>query len=188
MSSARIHERMEKIVNPTESTVEFCHALGLERIKVASSCKSSKDWKERWADSKHPFPFKFGTCWTQCIEYHVKDFPAEVGFFIDILGFSTNAFGDGYAMFTGPGREFFFAVTPSSEENPLTPSETIRLEFMVADILEVGKKLEARGLTFEKPLAPEGGSGSQLYQGTLRTPNGISLRLWGMVENQSAKH
>ncbi|MCW8129074.1 MAG: VOC family protein [Planctomycetota bacterium] len=179
-------KREEKIVIQTASAVETCHALGLERIKLASSCKTPQDWKERWVEPKHPFPFKLGPCWTHCVEYHVKDFPAEVGFFLDVMGFPTNALGGEYAMFTSPEHGFYFSVTPASEENPLTPPETIRLEFMVEDILEVGKKLEARGLKFENPPAPHGGPNSGLYQGTLRTPNGVALRLWGVVKNQDA--
>jgi len=126
--------------------------------------------------------------WKQCVEYKVADFPAEVGFFIDILGFPVNAFDPDYAMFTSPNGEFYFSVVPVLELGEVTPPDAIRMQFMVDHILETAVELEKRGVKFEQwPTLSS--QESPLLIGSFRTPNGIGIDLWGFeLENEGEDH
>ena len=152
--------------------------LGEARIAVVKEAKTQEDFKRLWKEPKHPYPFVFGTCWKQCAEYTVDDFAAEVGFWFDVMGFQANAFSPDYAMFTGPKKDFFFSVVPSSSKRASTPPDAMRLEFMVEDIEKLGQDLEKRGIRFEHKPAPEGGEGSPMWKATFRTPHGIAVNLW----------
>jgi hypothetical protein len=156
-------------------------AFGKARIDIAQRAHSREDWDKLWKRPIHPFPFAWGDCWKQCVEYKVDDFAAEVGFFIDILGLPVNAFDPGYAMFTSPHGDFFFAVVPAPEDGESTPPDALRLQFMVTDILATTTELESRGIEFEQPPQPCQ-PGSSLYIGYFRTPHGICVDLWGMVK------
>jgi hypothetical protein len=121
-----------------------------------------------------------------CVEYCVDDFAAEVGFFADILGLPVNAYSADSFMFTSPDGAFFLSVTASSDDATATPAETIHLQLMIADILETAHELEHRGIVFEKfpePYEPN----SPLHTGTFRTPGGVAVDLWGMVERKKER-
>ena len=154
--------------------------LGEARLDVASKAKTPEDWQTLWAAPLHPFPFKWGTCWKQCIEYVVDDFPAELGFFTDVLGLECNALDESFAMLMGPEAEFYFAIKPSTVDGPATPRDAIRLQFMIEAIVETAVELERRGIEFEKPVQPYG-PGSPMHTGYFRTPHGICVDLWGLV-------
>jgi catechol 2,3-dioxygenase-like lactoylglutathione lyase family enzyme len=154
-------------------------AYGKARIDIAKRAASRDDWDRLWVKPAHPFPFSWGKSWRQCIEYKVADFPAEVGFFIDILGFPVNAFDPDYAMFTSPNGDFFFSVVPVQDKKELTAPDAIRLQFMVENIYETASELEKRGVKFEEWPSKTSGQSSLLI-GSFRTPNGISIELWGM--------
>jgi len=132
--------------------------------------------------AKPAFPFKWGECWKHCVEYRVLDFDAEVGFFLDVLGMEANALSAEYAMFTGPDRDFYFALVPADEVEPPTEGRTIRLGFMIQDIQRVAADLQGRGVEFEKPVQRYMDAEASLFTGRFRTPNGIAVDLWGMVE------
>jgi hypothetical protein len=154
-------------------------AYGKARIDIAQRAASRDDWDRLWKKSTYPFPFSWGDSWKQCIEYKVADFPAEVGFFIDILGFPVNAFDPDYAMFTSPNGEFYFSVVPVLESEEITAPDAIRLQFMVEHILETAVELERRGVKFDQ--WPTGSSEkSPLLIGSFHTPNGIGIDLWGL--------
>jgi catechol 2,3-dioxygenase-like lactoylglutathione lyase family enzyme len=157
-------------------------AYGKARLDIARRAESRQDWDYLWKQSTFPFPFEWGEHWKQCIEYRVDDFAAEVGFFIDILGFPVNAFDPDYAMFTSPGRDFFFAVVPTPDGASSTPPDAIRLQFMINNLLQTAEELQRRGVKFERfpvPCQP----GASLHIGQFRTPHGICVELWGMVES-----
>ena len=159
--------------------------LGQARLEVAKKAKTREDWDKLWKEPAHPYPFKLGPCWKNCVEYKVEDFAAEVGFFLDILGFDPNALGPEYAMLTSPDKEFYFSIVPA-EEGKGTSTDAIRLQFMIEDILNVAEELEKRGIAFEKEPEPQG-EGSPLYKSTFRTPHGIPVDLWGMVEQKEER-
>ena len=155
-------------------------AYGKARIDIAVRATNPAEWQKLWKKPAFPYPFTWGENWKQCIEYKVDDFPAEVGFFIDILGLPINAFDPGYAMFTSPKGEFYFAVIPTLEGEKSTPPDSIRIQFMLEDIFQTASELERRGIQFEQwPQACS--EGSSLYIGYFRTPHGICVDLWGLV-------
>jgi len=153
-------------------------AYGKARIDIAKRAETREDWDQLWVKPTNPFPFAWGNSWKQCIEYKVADFPAEVGFFIDILGFPVNAFDPDYAMFTSPSGDFYFSVVPTREgENP-TPLGAIRLQFMVQNIVETAIELERRGVKFNQ-LPARVADNSSFLIGSFFSPNGIGIELWG---------
>ena len=155
--------------------------LGKKRIEAVKSFTKPEDWKTGWDTPKFPYLFELGPCWKQMIQYFVDDFAAEAGFFIDCMGFTSNAFGEDYAMFTSPDHDFYFSIVPSSEKQAATPTDAIIIEFMIKDILTVALELEKRSICFEeKPHAFE--EDSPLFCASFRTPNGYKVRLWGIVE------
>jgi catechol 2,3-dioxygenase-like lactoylglutathione lyase family enzyme len=158
-------------------------AYGKARIDIAQRATNRDDWDRMWKRTTYPFPFSWGKTWKHCIEYKVKDFAAEVGFFIDFLGFPVNAFDPDYAMFTSPNGEFFFSVVPVQEGEESTPPNAIRLQFMIENIKETASELERRGIVFEQWPAP-GSLGSSLLIGTFRSPNGIGIELWGFEQDE----
>jgi catechol 2,3-dioxygenase-like lactoylglutathione lyase family enzyme len=156
-------------------------AYGKARIDIAKRIKDPADWDLLWRPPLHKFPFQWGQRWKQCIEYQVDDFAAEVGFLVDILGLPVLAFDSGYAMFTGPEEDFTFAVVPTPEDGQSTPPDTIRLQFMVADIFDTTEELQRRGIVFEgqpEPIAED----SSVFISSFRTPHGILIELWAEVE------
>jgi catechol 2,3-dioxygenase-like lactoylglutathione lyase family enzyme len=159
-------------------------AYGKARIDIAQRATNREDWDRLWKRSTHAFPFSWGKSWKHCVEYKVADYPAEVGFFIDILGFPVNAFDPDYAMFTSPNGEFFFSVVPAHEGEESTPPEAIRLQFMIENIEQTAAELERRGIVFEQWPAPSS-MGSPLLIGSFRTPNGIGIDLWGFEKDET---
>lgn len=153
-------------------------AYGKARIDIAQRAATREDWDRLWKKSTYPFPFSWGKSWKQCIEYKVADFPAEVGFFIDILGFPVNAFDPDYAMFTSPDGDFYFSVVPVENKAEVTSPDSIRLQFMVERIMDTAVELQRRGVKFDQ-WPGLSSSSSSLIIGSFRTPNGISIDLWG---------
>ena len=156
-------------------------AIGKARLDFAGHTKNQIEWEKQWISPSNPFPFDWGESWKQCVEYRVDDFPAEVGFFIDILGFSVNALDPTYAMFTSPQAEFFISIVPTQPNELSTSPDAIRLQFMVKDITRTTQALQQRGISFDhtpQPLHP----GSTLQISSFRTPHGVSIELWGRDE------
>src|SRR3990170_7954016 len=102
-------------------------AYGKARIDIARRAQKPDDWYQLWKEPNNQFPFSWGKNWKQNIEYMVDDFPAEVGFFIDILGFPVNAFDPDYAMFTSPQGDFYISIVPAQEGENGTPPEAFRI-------------------------------------------------------------
>jgi catechol 2,3-dioxygenase-like lactoylglutathione lyase family enzyme len=156
-------------------------AYGKARIDIAQRAQSRDDWQHLWKEPSNSFPFRWGENWKQCIEYKVDDFAAEVGFFIDILGFPVNAFDPDYAMFTSPGRDFYLSIVPAWEGEVSTPPDALRIQFMVDDIFETVDRLEGRSVVFEQ-LPQPCQADSNLFIAFFRTPHGICVDLWGFVD------
>jgi len=156
-------------------------AYGKARLDIAGRATSQAQWEKLWKHPANSFPFVWGDSWKQCIEYRVDDFPAEVGFYTDILGLPVNALDPGYAMFTSPQGDFFISVVPSPQAEQSTPPNAFRLQFMVQDIIATAQLLQQRGIEFDQapqPLHPD----SSLSIASFRTPHGLSIELWGKVK------
>ncbi len=156
-------------------------AYGKARIDIAQRAKNPADWEKLWIRPSNPFPFAWGDSWKHCVEYKVDDFAAEVGFLIDVLGLPVNAFDPGYAMFTSPAGDFYLAVIATPNGDVSTPPDAIRLQFMLSDIFATTRELEKRGIVFDQPPQPCQ-PGSSLNISSFRTPHGMCVDLWGMVE------
>jgi len=157
---------------------EKCRQFGLQRLAIAAQAKTTEEWQQMWKAPAHPYPFTWGPCWKQCIEYRVEDHAAELGFFVDILGLECNALGNDFAMLTNEAGDFYFAIRPC-EEGSSTPPDALNLQFMLSNIQETAIRLEQRGIVFEKPVQPYEPN-SPMLTGTFRTPHGIAVDLWGM--------
>lgn len=156
-------------------------AYGRARLDIAQRARTRQDWDRLWKRSQYSYPFVWGQHWKQCVEYRVDDFAAEIGFLIDILGLPVNAFNPEFAMFTGLDREFYFSVTPAPPGMDSTPPDAIRIQFMVDDIFATTEELQRRGVVFDaEPQAVT--EGSLQWIAAFRTPHGICMELWGMVE------
>lgn len=160
-------------------------AYGRARIDIAKRANTREEWEKLWRPPQNSFPFEWGIYWKQCVEYRVGDYAAEVGFYIDVLGFPVNAFDAEYAQFTSPDGEFFIAVVPVQDLTEVTPPDSLRLQFMIHNLEQTAKELEIRGVAFERlpePLQP----GSQLMLASFRSPNGILIELWGEKKSVSS--
>ncbi len=123
-------------------------AYGKARLDIARRVQTQQDWDELWKPPTYPFPFAFPASgsWKACLEYRVDDFPAEVGFWIDILGLQVNAFGPDYVQLSSPGGEFCIAVTSTFENQSSTPPNSLRLQFFVQDLLQTVEELNSARL------------------------------------------
>ncbi len=155
-------------------------AYGRARIDIAQRAQSQADWEKMWKRPQFSFPFVWGEHWKQCIEFQVDDFPAEVGFLIDVLSLPVNAFNPNIAMFTSPDHEFFFAVIPTPPGGVCTPPGALRLQFMVEDIFQTTEEFHRRGIVFDQEPQPVSAGSSQWVAG-FQTPNGIPIEIWGQV-------
>jgi len=155
-------------------------AYGKARIDITLRAKDEQEWQQKWKDPRYAFPFRFGDSWKHCVEYRVDDFAAEVGFFMDVLGFPVQTFSPSFAIFTSPGQDFFISVVSSPEGYFSTAPDAIRLQFKVENILETVEELERRGVVFEQRPQPNGHGG--LITGYFRTPHGICIDLLGYPE------
>ena len=144
--------------------------------RICRQCKN-RERLGQVGNWKNEFAFEFGSCWNQTIEYKVNDFEAEVGFFIDVLGFDCNSISEDYAMLMGPKKECFFSVRKPKENESATPADAITIEFMLADIFETAKKLSDRGIELTKEVSMDVPD-YPLYDAKFQTPNGLSVRVW----------
>jgi len=154
-------------------------SFGKARIEVTRQAKDEQEWQKLWRAPKHSLPFKWSTIWKECVEYKVEDFASEVGFFIDLLGFSVHLFSPSYARLTTPGEDFFFAISACREGELPTPAEALRLQFGIEDLAETIVELENRGLTVEQVVQE---AASEWDVASLRTPNGIWIDLVAPAE------
>jgi hypothetical protein len=155
-------------------------AYGKARIDVTLRATDEKEWQSMWRNPLNPFPFTWADDWAFCFEYQVDDFPAEVGFFIDILGFEVRAFSPSYAQFTDPDNIYCLSVSALPEGVDGTDPDSIRLQFKVHDIDQTVSQLEKRGIVFEQKPAPIH-EGSALKMGYFRTPHGVCIDLFGEI-------
>ncbi len=163
----------------TASKIDWA-GLGKKRLEICGEAKTPEDWKRLWQDAPHPFPFAYGTCWNFCVEYRVADFEAEIGFLIDGLSLESYVLQPGFAMFTDPAKAFFFSVTATEEGTPADP-RSFKLSFMVEHIQETVGDLEGRGIPMASKLECPWSDSPMLFT-SFRTPNGISIDVWGMPD------
>jgi predicted enzyme related to lactoylglutathione lyase len=121
-----------------------------------------------------PLPWNFTDTVFRCAwEYPVSDFHAEVGFYVDVLGFSTIALDEEYALFTTPGEALTFACR--RHEHVSGDYTGHILCFMTKDIESFAESLEARvGANAITRLA---GSPVQTVL-RIASPAGVQIDIW----------
>lgn len=155
-------------------------AYGKARIDVTLRASDEAEWQSMWRNPLNPFPFTWGEDWMICCQYMVYDFAAEVGFYIDILGFDVRAFSPSYGQFIDPEHICCLSVTAVPEGIEATDPDTIRLQLHVQDIDQTVLQLEKRGIVFEqKPILIH--EGSSIKMGYFRTPHGVCIDLFGEI-------
>lgn len=152
-------------------------AYGKARIDVTLRAKNEQEWQSQWREPMHDFPFATGAGWQFCFEYKVEDFAAEVGFFIDVLGFPARAFSPSYAQFTSPGGEICFSVLATVEGEESTPPDSIRLYLNVHNIQQASNELTRRGIAYEA-IPGVDKAGDAFQNGYFRSPHGVRIELW----------
>lgn len=152
-------------------------AYGKARIDVTRRAKNEHEWQNQWREPMNDFPFTTGAGWQFSFEYKVDDFAAEVGFFIDVLGFSVRAFSPSYAQFTSPDGEICFSVLSTGEGEESTPPDSICLYLNVHNFQQASTELIRRGIAYEA--YPSGESGDTNFKtGFFRSPHGVRIELW----------
>jgi predicted enzyme related to lactoylglutathione lyase len=159
--------------------VERCRALGAARVSALERIRSQEDWQRLWQAPAQEFPFAWGPCWRATVELRVADFAAELGFYLDLLGFVSHAAGADFAMLATPDHAFGFSLAPAGRSAP-TPPESISIQFRVAELPRTVEELRRRGVPIAQEPLPNG-SGSRLHTAAFLTPNGHRIQLWGLV-------
>jgi len=154
-------------------------SYGKARIEITRQARDEREWQKLWRPSQYQLPFRWGKTWKQCVEYTVEDYPSEVGFFIDLLGFPVDEFSPSYARLTTPDGEFFFAISARRENEPATPADALRLQFCIEDIEDSIQELESRGIAVENTGFVESTGWSVA---SFRTPHGIWVDLVALNE------
>lgn len=122
----------------------------------------------------NPLPWNFVDTVFRCAwEYPVTDFDAEVGFYLDVLGFSTIALDEEYALFTTPDEHLTFACR-RHEQGSHDYSGHI-LCFMTKDIESFAESLEAR--VGANTIARLVGSPVQTVL-RIASPAGLQIDIW----------
>ena len=161
---------------------EACERFGKRRLAVHAHIASREDWKRKWPKPAHAYPFKWGDCWQAVIEFGVKDFAAELGFYLDILGMKMNAIWDDHAMIMTPDGEYAFTIFKAK-----ITTRGMNLQFMIGNIVAAVRQLKRRGVTVKQDLKAEWGEQSPMRTFRMSTPNGHVITLWGMVKVKTKK-
>jgi len=151
-------------------------AYGKARIDITRRAQDEDEWRRLWKGPSQPYPFKPGEAWKFNVLYTVDDFAAEIGFFIDVLGFPVQAFSPSRAHLTSPEVGFTFTILAAREEEASTPPEALRLQLNVDALVQTVRELERRGVTFDQQPAPLQ-AGSSWQVASFRTPHGVTIEL-----------
>jgi hypothetical protein len=157
-------------------------AYGKARLDFTLRAKNEAEWMQGWHDALYEFPFRLSNGWRFGFEYKVDDYAAEIGFFVDQLGFPVVSFSPSYAQFTTPEQNFIFSIAHALEGEISTPPETVRLHMQVLDLEDTVQELQSRGIDFEQePYLLESSSS---MVASFRSPHGISIDLWQSVDHR----
>jgi hypothetical protein len=133
-----------------------------------------KDAIAREEESTSPLPWNFTDTVFRCAwEYPVADFEAEVGFYLDVLGFTTIALDNEYALFTSPAADLTFACRRHDQARHDYTGHI--LCFMTKDIESLAGALAAR--IPENAFTRLAGSPVQTVI-RITSPAGLQIDIW----------
>jgi catechol 2,3-dioxygenase-like lactoylglutathione lyase family enzyme len=156
-----------------------CRAFGKRRLDALTRIKSREDWQRLWPKQRHAYPFTWGDCWKAVAEFGVKDFAAELGFYLDVLGMTVNATWPDHAMIMTPDGAYTFTIYRAKR----TSSE-LNLQFMIGNIREAVAALKRRGVVPVQDLKADWGEQSPMRTFKCKSPSGVVITLWGMVKSK----
>jgi len=164
-----------------DSTVDL-HARGAALVAAASNARSSDDWAAIPQGAE--WPFAWGSCWQHCITVAVQEPETEIGWFHSTLGLSAFAWDAEreYLMMSSPDSALLLGIGRTRSDAPPLPEGSMLLELMLEDIEGSARALAERGIDFDEPVRAPWGSGHPMRTAWLRSPGGIRVRLWGMVQ------
>jgi catechol 2,3-dioxygenase-like lactoylglutathione lyase family enzyme len=153
-------------------------AYGKARIDITRRARDEAEWRRLWKEPSQPYPFEPGQGWVFNLVYTVEDYPAEIGFLIDVLGFPVLAFSPSQAQLTNPKGCFALTILSAGEDRPATPPDSLRLQLNVQALSQTVRELERRGVTFDQQPSPDPAD-SAWQSAAFRTPHGIVIELLG---------
>ncbi len=156
---------------------KLCTGYGMRRLDVLKRITSRDDWMKLWPKARHSYPFVWGDCWKAVAEFGVKDYAAELGFYLDILGMKVNATWPDHAMIMSPEGDYTFTIYRAKR----TATE-LNLQFMIGNIQQAVAKLKRRGVTVVQDLNADWGEQNPMRTFKLKSPSGMVITLWGMVK------
>lgn len=115
-----------------------------------------------------------GVVFQQMFEYTVRDFPKEVGFYAEVLGFTPIALTNDYALFTHPQHSYCmsFRLDESAADQSTTG---LKLLFMTVNIPTADAHLEQSGLVPDRTIF----KGSPVQDViSFSTPSGVAVEIW----------
>lgn len=151
-------------------------AYGKARIDITRRAKDEEEWRRLWKAPSQPYAFTAGEGWKFNLVYTVDDYAAEIGFFIDVLGFQVLAFSPSQAQLASSDGIFAITVLAARDEGSGTPPEALRLQLNVEAILPTVRELERRGVSIEQQPTPVQ-AGSTWQIASFRTPHGVTIEL-----------
>lgn len=155
---------------------------GAALITAASTARTADDWAAM--PKINGWPFAWGSCWQNCITIAVNDPETEIGWLHSVLGMSVFAWDAEreYLMMSSPDSALLLGIGRVREDAPALPEGSMLLELMLEDIEGSAAALAERGVEFDEPIRAPWGDAHPMRTAWLRTPGGIRVRLWGMVE------
>jgi len=162
--------------------VTKCRTYGQRRLDALKRITSREDWEKLWPRARFPYAFTWGDCWKAVAEFGVKDFTAELGFYLDILGMKVNAVWDNHAMIKTPEDDYTFTIYSAKRTSP-----ELNLQFMLGNISEASKALKRRGVTVVQDLKAEWGAENTMRAFKMKSPSGVVITLWGFVAVKKKK-
>ena len=151
-------------------------AYGKARIDITRRAQDEDEWRRLWKEPSQPYPFAAGEGWKFNLVYTVEDYAAEIGFFIDVLGFPVLAFSPSRVQLTSPDSGFALTILAVRGDGPSTPPDALRLQVNVEALSQTVRELERRGVAFDQQPAPVQ-AGSSWQMASFRTPHGVSFDL-----------
>lgn len=156
-----------------------CAELGRARLeRIARFNLNGRDESDPWPEPPS-YPFVPSQYWLSTIELNVADHAAEVGFWIDLLGFSMGAFWDDALMVRSPDNTFGLSLYPAGEDRP--PVQGVRIELMIDNLVEAAQALKERGVIDDAPFGEPWGAENVMRTCVLTSPSGIRVSLLGQV-------